>query len=250
MHLYFVVGLQAAAGATSTINIINLRTRCRTLPCHASLRSFSGFASVAPVRMSAKTRQIALTGLLKATVSVAAGAALGSVTHQVVLQWVAQPSHSLMDVLLNFADVGAGLVLGVAFGLLWILESVFIRSGVITATLKGAASGLKDNDEAAGARIAEAVRALKGVQGWLVRTTLEFSGVSVEKAFERAEAEKLVGKRAGMTASELFGLIFEETLAARAFEIRVTLAGVSIAIFTGVTAFIFAFDAALTQLGA
>eukprot|EP00617_Octactis_speculum_P005332 CAMPEP_0185773220 /NCGR_PEP_ID=MMETSP1174-20130828/72515_1 /TAXON_ID=35687 /ORGANISM="Dictyocha speculum, Strain CCMP1381" /LENGTH=224 /DNA_ID=CAMNT_0028459807 /DNA_START=125 /DNA_END=799 /DNA_ORIENTATION=+ len=192
------------------------------------------------------------SALLKTTVSTAAGAVCGSVAHEVARS-IVLPAHSLVDVSINVADIGFGIAAGGTAGMLWAVESALVKSGVITATLQSVTATIKlgDGDQAAGARVAEAVRSLEGVQGWLVRTSLELGGVSVEKAFERAAAEGSAegAEVAGPTVSELLGIVVEETLAARAFDLRALLVTVSAAVLVGLNGLLLGLDLALTRLG-
>jgi|UniRef100_A0A7S3B4H9 hypothetical protein len=132
------------------------------------------------------------------------------------------------------------------------MESALVKSGVITTTLQAvtATVNLGEGDQAAGARVAEAVRSLEGVQGWLVRTTLELGGVSVEKAFERATAEgSAKGVGTGPTVSELLGIVVEETLSARAFDLRALLVTASAVVLVGLNGVLLGLDLVLTRLG-
>ena len=201
------------------------------------------------LHMSAGQPRLGLApALLKSAAATAAGGVCGSIAHDALLR-TASPAHVFIDVLLNLADVGTGLAVGGTLGLLWLIESALLKSGVITTTLQTAASGLKDGDEAAGARIAESVRALRGLEGWLVRTSFELSGVSVEKAFERAMVKEQETKTSGPTVSELLGIVLEETLSARMLDLRLLLAGLTIFGLSGVTGLLFVLDGVLTRFG-
>ena len=109
--------------------------------------------------------------LLKATGSTALGAMCGSAAHEAMRSFF-PPAHALVDVSLNVADVGCATLAGGIIGLIWATESALVKSGVITATLQTVTATIKleAGDQAAGASLAEALRSIDGITGWLVRT--------------------------------------------------------------------------------
>ena len=98
------------------------------------------------------------------------------------------PARCFVDGTVNFNDITSSIVLGFCLGLLWAAEEVLVGSDVISSTLRQASAGLLCGrlvrascaDRAAGERMLanvrsglERLRAVDGLQGFLLRTTPE-----------------------------------------------------------------------------
>ena len=142
--------------------------------------------------------------LLRTMAGTFAGGAGGSVLHA-ALQAAVPASRGLVDATLNAVDVAGGLLLGLVLGVLWSTEALVVRSGVVSATVRGASQILgEDADRAAGATLLASVRAaldrlrrVPGVQGVVLRGALDLLGItsdpSVAKLAEAAEAARREG---------------------------------------------------------